>query len=239
MKKLIAFSFSVIAFLSLALPTFAMDADKLTGHPCLYAGDVVTIACIPILFANIIYWLLILSGTVALFFVIFGGFKLLTSGGDAKNVEGARKTITWALIGLVVVLFSFGIVAVIAELTGVRCITRFGFSNCGRGTPENGGGECSRSNPSAPCPGGRACTRINNSSTWECRFPCNTEFHSRSDVYCPRGTSCQQVAIVPGVSTWRCEACNPRGGKCSTNSNCCGTLKCRSVSGSSQRECRP
>ena len=86
-----------------------------------------TLECIPIMFFNLTYWLLIFSGVVALFLIIFGGFRFMTSGGDPKAVEGARKTIIWAIIGLVVVLLSFAIVAFIAKTTGMSCITKFGF----------------------------------------------------------------------------------------------------------------
>lgn len=137
MKKLFAFLLPFIVFVSLASPAFAQTQNKLNNNPedCLYSGGgtedaVVTIACVIPLFANAVYWLLILSGTVALFFIIFGGIRFLTSGGDPKSIEAARKIITWAIIGLVVVLLSFGIVAFIAEATGVRCITNFGFTAC-------------------------------------------------------------------------------------------------------------
>ena len=135
MKKLFAILFLFLVFFSFTPPVFA-DWESLRGdHPCTELagggqGRVVTIDCIPPLFANIIYWLLVFSGTVALFFVIFGGIKYLTSGGDPKQTEGARKTIMWALVGLAFVLFSFAIVRIIAEQTGVGCITKFGFGQC-------------------------------------------------------------------------------------------------------------
>lgn len=93
-------------------------------------NDVVTLNCVPILFANIIYWLLVFGGIVALFFIIFSGVKFLTSQGDPKQVEGARKTLTWAIAGLVLILLSFAIINVIADITWVNCITKFGFTNC-------------------------------------------------------------------------------------------------------------
>ena len=122
---------------------FAQTSNKLKGNSCLYDStttgvqDVVTLNCILPLFANLIYWLMILSGTIAVFFVIFGGIKFLTSSGDQSRVESAKKTITWAIIGLVVVLLSFMIVNIIADITGVNCITDFGFSAC---TPSGSGG---------------------------------------------------------------------------------------------------
>ncbi len=49
-------------------------------------------------------------GIIAVCFVIYGGFKYMTSGGETKRVEDAKKIITNALIGMVIILFSFAIV---------------------------------------------------------------------------------------------------------------------------------
>lgn len=147
-KKFLLLFVSLTLFLSFALPTFAQDANKLRGNNCLYEGDVVTMSCVAPLFANVIYWLIILSGTIAVFFIIFGGIKFLTSGGAQDNVQSAKKTITFAVIGLIVVLFSFMIVNIVADLTGVNCITKFGFSAC-----KVCGGDVD-----GYCPNGQSCT---------------------------------------------------------------------------------
>ncbi|MCL5433146.1 MAG: pilin [Patescibacteria group bacterium] len=86
--------------------------------------------CLPVVIQNAINWILILAGVVALILVIIAGIKLITSSGDAKQVEGAKKTLTYAIIGLVVIMLSFFIIRVIAALTGVTCIEQFGFGNC-------------------------------------------------------------------------------------------------------------
>lgn len=105
-------------------------------------GDIATLNCIGPLFQNVVNWLLIFAGVVALFFVIFSGFKYITSGGDPKQLEGARHTLTYAIIGLLVILLSFFIINLIAEVTNVPCIKLFGFTNCGdiQVTPGGSGG---------------------------------------------------------------------------------------------------
>lgn len=98
---------------------------------CLKPGtDVATLDCIGPLFQNIIGAALTFAGVVGLFFIIFSGFKFITSGGDPKQLEEARKTLTYAVIGLLVILFSFFIINIIAETTGATCIKLFGFTNC-------------------------------------------------------------------------------------------------------------
>ena len=42
-------------------------------------------------------------GVVAVIMIIVGGFKYITSGGDSNNVSGAKNTIIYAIIGLVIV----------------------------------------------------------------------------------------------------------------------------------------
>jgi len=129
-KKILIIILSFFILASLATPVLAQTENKLKGNECLYENSVVTMSCIMPLFANAVYWLFIMSGVVAVFFIVYGGIKYLTSSGEAKAVESARKVITWAIIGLVVILSSFMIVNIIADLTGVSCITEFGFTAC-------------------------------------------------------------------------------------------------------------
>ena len=89
-----------------------------------------SLACIPAVFANIISALLTLAGVVAVFFIIIGGFKLINSGGDPKQLDSARKTLVYAVLGLALVFLSFLIVRTIAYVTGVDCIRLFGFNQC-------------------------------------------------------------------------------------------------------------
>lgn len=45
----------------------------------------------------------IVVGVVSVIMIIVGGLKYVTSGGDSGNVTGAKNTILYAIIGLVVV----------------------------------------------------------------------------------------------------------------------------------------
>lgn len=93
-------------------------------------NDVATLNCVPVVFENVIRAALVFAGIVALYFIIISGIKFITSGGDPKAVEGARKTLMFAIIGLLIVLLSFFVVSVIGYITGVNCINSFGFTNC-------------------------------------------------------------------------------------------------------------
>lgn len=45
-------------------------------------------------------------GVISVIMIIVGGLKYITSGGDSGNVSGAKNTILYAIIGLVVVALS-------------------------------------------------------------------------------------------------------------------------------------
>jgi hypothetical protein len=45
----------------------------------------------------------VIIGVVAVIMIIIGGFKYITSGGESSNVSGAKNTIIYAIVGLIVV----------------------------------------------------------------------------------------------------------------------------------------
>lgn len=48
----------------------------------------------------------VIVGVVAVIMIIVGGLKYITSGGDSGNVTGAKNTILYAVVGLIVVAFA-------------------------------------------------------------------------------------------------------------------------------------
>lgn len=94
------------------------------------ATNTPSLSCIPYVFQNVVFAFLLFSGIVAVILIIISGFKFANSGGDPKQVEGARHTLTYAIIGFVVILLSFAILNFIATVTGTTCITKFGFNAC-------------------------------------------------------------------------------------------------------------
>lgn len=52
---------------------------------------------------NIINFFSAVVGIVSVVMIIYGGFKYISSGGDAGNVSSAKNTIIYAVIGLIVV----------------------------------------------------------------------------------------------------------------------------------------
>jgi len=70
---------------------------------------------------TVINILSLIVGVVAVIMIIVGGLKYITSGGDSGNVSGAKNTILYAIIGLVVVALAQVIVRFVLEkATGVE-----------------------------------------------------------------------------------------------------------------------
>ena len=106
---------------------------------CVDKSGVATLSCLPTVFQNIVTAALIFAGITAVIFIIIAGYKFMTSGGDPKQVEGARKTMTYAILGLILILLSFAIVRFISISTGVDCIQEIGYKQCSDQAPEASG----------------------------------------------------------------------------------------------------
>lgn len=81
--------------------------------------QVATVGCLELYIQKAINFIFPLAAAVALLFLILGGIKFITSGGDPKSAEGAKKTMTYALAGLAVIFLVWFIFWVIKQMTGV------------------------------------------------------------------------------------------------------------------------
>ena len=67
--------------------------------------------------------LVIVCFIAAFVYIILGGLKFITSGGDPKAVEGARSQITWGIIGLVVVICAYAIIRVVEIFFNISLVS--------------------------------------------------------------------------------------------------------------------
>lgn len=72
---------------------------------------------------NAIRFVLLVAFVLAFVFLIIGGIRWITAGGDEKAVGSARGMITAALIGLVVVLVSYALIVLVETFFGVTIIS--------------------------------------------------------------------------------------------------------------------
>ena len=75
-------------------------------------------------FSHVISLVIGFAGIVFFIMFIMGGFSYLTAGGNPQAVEGARKTLTYAIVGLVFIALSYLILVLIKTFTGVD-VTQF------------------------------------------------------------------------------------------------------------------
>lgn len=60
--------------------------------------------------SNIIYIMIFSAGIIAVILIIIGGIRYIISQGDEKAIEGAKNTILYAVVGLIVATLAFAIV---------------------------------------------------------------------------------------------------------------------------------
>jgi len=77
------------------------------------------------MFERVVGFIIPLLGISLFVMLIIGGFKFITSGGDPKAVEEAKKTITWAVGGLVLASLAYFILILIYKFTGQASILQF------------------------------------------------------------------------------------------------------------------
>ena len=106
--KVFLISFMTLAMCALAGPVLATQVEyaqidkkikaTCTGDQCKGSAENKVNTLVEDVI-NIFSWIV---GVVSVIMVIFGGFRYITSGGDAGKVTSAKNTIVYALVGLVV-----------------------------------------------------------------------------------------------------------------------------------------
>ncbi len=84
--------------------------DPLSLEDQLGLSDIINFGISALFFIGII---------VTLVFLIRGGIIWITSGGDKEKLDKARKTIIYAIIGIIVILLSFVIVSTVGSIMGI------------------------------------------------------------------------------------------------------------------------
>lgn len=67
---------------------------------------------------NITTWVVGLVGAIAVLFIIWGGFLYITAAGNKDQAEKAKKTITYAVIGVVIIVLAKVIISLVTGTAG-------------------------------------------------------------------------------------------------------------------------
>ncbi|TSC87974.1 MAG: Uncharacterized protein G01um101416_289 [Microgenomates group bacterium Gr01-1014_16] len=85
-------------------------------------------------FSNVVTWnatrivqaliniILVTVGLIAFFWLLIGGVQWIMAGGDKEGTEKARKRITAALIGLVIVFSVFAFTQILSAFFGINLL---------------------------------------------------------------------------------------------------------------------
>ncbi len=75
------------------------------------------VSSIPDLIYAVIDWFVIAVGpAIAVVMIIYGGFQILTAGGDPKKFETGKQIILYAVVGYGIILLAEGVVLIIQKL---------------------------------------------------------------------------------------------------------------------------
>lgn len=104
----------VLAFFTVLTGLLVVFAPPVFAQEPKQIGDAVGII------ENIIKLLAPAAAVAFLIMLIVGGFQFVTSGGDPKAAGAARTTLTYAVIGIVLVAAVWLILLLIGTITGVN-----------------------------------------------------------------------------------------------------------------------
>lgn len=118
MKKIVAFLLLPTAYCLLPTLTLAQGT----------AGPPATFSDLEGMFQRIVGSVLFLAAIVLFVMFVIGGFRYITSAGDPKAAEGAKGTLTHAILGLAVLILAFVVLLIVEKITGVK-VTQFKVTN--------------------------------------------------------------------------------------------------------------
>jgi hypothetical protein len=107
-------------------PAFAQPTSWAIDECYVVVGgvEVATIQGIECIFKNVSKTIVPFAGLAVFITLIAGSLQLLTSAGNPKTVEKAWKTITFAVIGIVVIVGIWFVLTLIKTITGID-VTKF------------------------------------------------------------------------------------------------------------------
>jgi RsiW-degrading membrane proteinase PrsW (M82 family) len=95
----------------------AVTTDPDSGIPTLQGLEAV--------FANLVSLIIPAAGIVLFIYLMLGGFRYITAGSDPGKAEGAKNTITYAILGMILLAMAYLIINFIASFTGASYLRYF------------------------------------------------------------------------------------------------------------------
>lgn len=121
--QLVTFSSATVSFtlINVILPPLARAQSAWDNDTCVVSG-VATLQGMECLVRNLLNVGVSIVAIGAFIMLLVGAFRYMISGGTPKQLEGAKKTITYAAFGLILALAAWVILNFIGIFTGTSSI---------------------------------------------------------------------------------------------------------------------
>ena len=108
-----------------AQPTVGLDMDRPDRGMKVNLGN--PASTIGTIFTNVIVIFFTVGAIGFVVMFLWGAVNWILSGGDKEKIAGARKRITTAIVGLVLLSLTFVITLVIGQILGLKALSEFKF----------------------------------------------------------------------------------------------------------------
>lgn len=118
-KTIATVALAIASLFALARPIAVLAQEDATSFSIESIGSKVGLgeADLKTTVLNIVQLVLGLMTLIAVVLVIYGGFVWLTSAGNEENIERAKRIISAAVVGLIIILLAWAVVIFVARTT--------------------------------------------------------------------------------------------------------------------------
>jgi uncharacterized membrane protein len=121
-KILITAGFAISLILIFSAPVILLAAE---GTPGYELPNPLQAQTFEDLVNGIATWLYTITIPLSAIIILYAAFLFMTSGGDEEKIKKAKRALTWALVGVGIIVIGTGFIVLIKDLLGVKQQTTF------------------------------------------------------------------------------------------------------------------
>ena len=122
------FAFTFVLFFVITYPK-TIYAQTPTPLPPINFPDLIQIATpnfagstVGDIISSLIPYIYGLAGFALLIFIVLGGYQVMVSRGDPKQMAAGKEKITWAIVGFIILFTAYWIVRLVGEILNIQQI---------------------------------------------------------------------------------------------------------------------
>lgn len=116
MKKILnKVTLPIYSLLLISSPALAITSPSVTDKVKAPDADADTVKE---LIDKVSTWVLGFAAAVAVLFIIWAGLQMVTAAGNKERYEAAKKTLTYAVVGLIIIVLALAIVTFVTRIPG-------------------------------------------------------------------------------------------------------------------------